>query len=318
MKITREIKTAVLVIASISLFIWGYSFLKGKDILTDYNTLYVEYDNVEGLSKSALVTLNGLTIGKVGNISFANKTGKLLVELQIKSDFPISKSSIATIYDPGIIGGKQIMIEPNLNDPELAKSGTMLAGRTKAGLTDLVGEKLAPLQVKLDKVLLNADQLITGINNVLDKKGQTDVKRAIEELSQTLAEFHKASANINSILDNNKSNINGMLANMNKASGNFEKISDSLQRANLGKTVKSLQASMEKVDQMLADINAGKGSAGKIMKDDALYNNLSKTSKEMELLLQDLRLNPTRYINVSLFGKKNKPYVAPPAENATK
>ncbi len=311
LKITREIKTAILVIASIALFIWGYSFLKGKDLLTDYTTYYVEYDNVEGLGKSAQVTLNGLSIGKVNAITFADKTGKLLVELQIKSDFPISKSSVASIYDPGIIGGKQIMIIPNYNDPEIAKSGTKLSGSIKPGLTDLVAEKLAPLQEKLDKVLLNADQLISGINNVLDKKGQADLKSALGDLSETLSQFRQASESMNGLLDNNKSNINGIVANLSKVSGNFSKISDSLVKADLGKTVSNLQVTLQKVDQIMTEMNEGKGTAGKIIKDEALYNNLSQTSKELELLLQDVRLNPTRYVNISLFGKKNKPYVAP-------
>ncbi len=315
MKITREIKTAILAIASILLFIWGYSFLKGKDLLADYTTLYVEYDNVEGLGKSAAVTLNGLSIGKVNGIKFSDNTGKLMVELQIKSDFPISKSSVATIYDPGLIGGKQIMIVPNLNDKEIAKSGSRLMGNIKPGLTDLVGEKLAPLQAKLDKVLLNADQLISGINNVLDKKGQQDLKKSLAELSETMVQFHKASESMNGLIDNNKSNITGIVSDFHKTSTNLAKMSDSLNKADLGKTVKDLQATLQKVDHMLADMNAGKGTAGKMLKDEALYNNLSQTSKELELLLQDVRLNPTRYVNVSLFGKKNKPYVAPSNSN---
>ena len=315
MKITREIKTAILAIASILLFIWGYSFLKGKDLLADYTTLYVEYDNVEGLGKSAAVTLNGLSIGKVNGIKFSDNTGKLMVELQIKSDFPISKSSVATIYDPGLIGGKQIMIVPNLNDKEIAKSGSRLMGNIKPGLTDLVGEKLAPLQAKLDKVLLNADQLISGINNVLDKKGQQDLKKSLAELSETMVQFHKASESMNGLIDNNKSNITGIVSDFHKTSTNLAKMSDSLNKADLGKTVKDLQATLQKVDHMLADMNAGKGTAGKMLKDEALYNNISQTSKELELLLQDVRLNPTRYVNVSLFGKKNKPYVAPSNSN---
>jgi phospholipid/cholesterol/gamma-HCH transport system substrate-binding protein len=311
LKITREIKTAILVIGSILLFIWGYSFLKGKDLFEDYTTLYVEYDNVEGVGKSAAVTLNGLTIGKVNDIQFSNDTGKLLVELQIKSNFPISQSSTATIYDPGLIGGKQIMIVPNLNDKKMAMSGSKLIGNTKPGLTDLVGEKLAPLQMKLDKVLLNADQLISGINNVLDKKGQEDLKKALAELTETLVQFHKASESVNGMIADNKNHINGVVSDFHKVSTNFSKISDSLSKADLGKTAKSLQITLEKVDLMLADMNAGKGTVGKMMKDEALYNNLSQTSKELELLLQDVRLNPTRYVNVSLFGKKNKPYTAP-------
>ena len=311
MKITREIKTAILVIASILLFIWGYSFLKGRDLLTSYKTFYVEYDNVEGVGKSAPVTLNGLVIGKVNDIKLSNETGKLVAELQIKSDFPISKSSVATIYDSGLIGGKQIMIVPNLSDKEIAKSGSKLLGNTKLGLTDLVGEKLAPLQEKLDKVLMNANQLMTGLNNVLDKKGQEDIKQSLAELTQTMIQFHKASESMNGMLADNKTNINGIVSDFHKVATNFSSISDSLNKADLGKTAKNLQITLNKVDKMLADVNAGKGTAGKMMKDEALYNNLTQTSKELELLLQDVRLNPTRYVNVSLFGKKNKPYVAP-------
>ena len=311
MKITREIKTAILVIASILLFIWGYSFLKGRDLLTSYKTFYVDYENVEGLAVSAPVTLNGLIIGKVNEIKFSNNSGKLQVELQIKSDFPISKSSVATIYESGLIGGKQIMIVPNLKDQEMAVSGSKLPSGVKLGMTDLVAEKLAPLQEKLDKVLGNADQMLTGINNVLDKKGQADLKNALSELSQTIAEFHKASENVNGMLADNKTNINGIVTDFHKVSTNFSAISDSLKQANLGKTAKDLQVTLKRVDDIMVGLNSGKGTAGKMLKDDALYNNLSQTSKELELLLQDVRLNPTRYVNVSLFGKKNKPYVAP-------
>jgi phospholipid/cholesterol/gamma-HCH transport system substrate-binding protein len=318
LKITREIKTAILVIASILLFIWGYSFLKGKDLFTDYKTFYVEYDNVEGLAVSAPVTINGLVVGKVTGITIQNATGKLMVELQIKNDFPISKSSIVNIYDPGLIGGKQIQIIPDYEDKSIAKSGDTLKGEVKKGLTDLVGEKLAPIQVKLDKVLLNADQLLTGVNAVLDKDGQENLKTSLAELSKTIAQFHKASTSLNVILDDNKGKIGGVVTNFNKVSSDFSKISDSLNKANLGKTAKDLQKTLENVDKIMANLQSGKGSMGKMLNDEALYNNLEKTSKELELLLQDVRLYPTRYVNVSLFGKKNKPYVKPTNDTITK
>lgn len=311
MKITREIKTAILVIASILLFIWGYSFLKGRDLFTSYKTLYVEYENVEGLAASAPITLNGLVIGKVNSIKFSGSSGKLVVEMQIKSDFPISKTSVATIYESGLIGGKQIMIVPNLKDPNMTVTGDRLQGGIKLGLTDMAAEKLAPLQEKLDRILSNADKMLVGINHVLDAKGQQDLKNTLSELSQTIAQFHQASEKINGLLADNKTNINGMMGDFRKVSSNFSAISDSLKQANLGQTAKELQLTLRKVDEIMAGLNAGKGTAGKLLKDDALYNNFTKTSKELELLLQDLRLNPTRYVNVSLFGKKNKPYVAP-------
>jgi phospholipid/cholesterol/gamma-HCH transport system substrate-binding protein len=316
--LTREIKTALLVISAILLFIWGYSFLQGKDIFTNYKTFYVEYDNVEGLASSAPVTLNGLNIGKVSSITLDENTGKLLVELQLKTDFPISKSSVATIYEPGFIGGKQIAIYPNFSDKALAADGQKLKGTTKLGLSASVGEKLVPLQEKMEKLMLNADNLITGINNVLDNKGQEDLKNSLAALSKTSVEFHKASLSLNTILDDNKVQIKGVVSNFNKISSNFSKISDSLSKADLGKTAKSLQKTLNDVDAIMANLQTGKGTMGKMLNDEDLYKNLEKTTKELELLLQDVRLYPTRYVNVSLFGKKNKPYVAPVNDSVTK
>ena len=311
MKLTREIKTAILVIASILLFIWGYSFLKGKDLFTDYKTFYVEYDNVEDLAQSAPVTLNGLGIGKVNRITINETTGKLLVELQLKTDFPISKTSKAALYSPSLIGGKQIKIIPNMGDKDLAVDGQTLDAAVELGLTESLGGKIEPIQQKLDLMLANINTLVSGLNNVLDKKGQEDLKKSLSELSQTMEQFHRASGSLNSILDTNKGQINGVVTNFNKMSSNFNKISDSLNKADLGKTVRNLNQTLAKVDGLMNNLNSGKGTAGKLLNDDALYNNLSKTSKELELLLQDVRLNPTRYVNVSVFGKKNKPYVAP-------
>ena len=133
-----------------------------------------------------------------------------------------------------------------------------------------------------------------------------------------MEQFHKASSSINTILDDNKGQINGVVTNLNKVSSNFSKISDSLDKADLGKTVVNLQKTLAKVDQMMADLQSGKGSMGKLITDEALYDNLEKTSKELELLLEDVRLNPTRYVNVSVFGKKNKPYVAPVNDSVSK
>ncbi|MFZ0599439.1 MAG: MlaD family protein [Flavobacterium sp.] len=316
MKLTREIKTAILVIASILLFIWGYSFLKGKDLFTNYKTLYVEYNNVEDLSQSAPVTINGLTVGKVTKITINEVTGKLLVELQLKTDFPISKTSKASLYSPSLIGGKQIKILPNLEDKDPAVEGQTLESAVELGLTESLGGKIEPIQQKLDLMLLNINTLVAGLNNVLDKQGQENLKKSLAELSQTMEQFHRASGSLNTILDTNKGQINGVVTNFNKMSSNFNKISDSLNKADLGKTVRNLNKTLAKVDGIMSNLNSGKGTAGKLLNDDALYNNLSKTSKELELLLQDVRLYPTRYVNVSLFGKKNKPYVAP-AEDAS-
>lgn len=311
MKISREIKTAILVIAAILLFIWGYSFLKGRDLFTDYKTFFVEYKSVEGLSTSAPVTLNGLIIGKVSSITINEKTGLLLVELQIKTDFPISKSSVASLYEPGFIGGKQIAIVPNFSDKDLAVEGQYFSGGVKLGLTDKVGDQLAPLQAKLETLLGNTDKLITGLNNVLDKKGQEDIKLTLAELSKTVAEFQKLATGVNELLVTNKTQINGVVANMGKVTSNFSKISDSLNKADLGKTVTNLNTTLNRVDSIMRNLESGKGTIGKLLQDESFYQNIKTATKELELLLQDIRLYPTRYVNISVFGKKNKPYVGP-------
>ena len=311
MKITREIKTAILVITAILLFIWGYSFLKGRDLLNDYKTFYVVYDNVEGLTPSAEVTLNGLKIGRVRSIKLDETTGMLLVELQIKTNFPISKSSEASIYEPGFISGKQIAIYPNFSDKSIAVDGDRLIGNVKLGLTATVSKKMIPIQEKLEKIMFNADNLIIGVNNVLDKQGQANLKVSLSELSKTIIEFRKATTNINAILDENKAQVKGVVSNFNKISHDFSEISDSLNKADLGKTVRNLNNTLAKVDGIMSNLESGKGSMGKLLTDEALYKNLTGASKELELLLADLKNNPKRYVHLSVFGRKATPYVAP-------
>lgn len=316
MKVTREVKTAILVIASILLFIWGYTFLKGKDLLNDYKNFYVNYDNVEGLGVSAPVTINGLVVGRVVSITLQN-SGNLVVELQVKTEFPISKSSVVNIYEPGLIGGKQIQIVPNLADTNLAESGDTLQGGVKPGLTSLVGDRLTPLQEKVEKMVVSADLLLTNINTVFDDKTKQNIRSSVDNLNATLAEFRTASANLNSIIAVNNTKINNSMTNIEKASANFAVVSDTIAKANIGKTIRSLEQALAKVDNLMTEIESGNGTLGKLAKDDALYNNLAKSSRELELLLQDVRLNPTRYINISVFGKKNKPYTAPKTNDTT-
>ncbi len=311
MRLTREIKTAILVISSILLFIWGYSFLKGRDLFSDYKTFYVYYDNVEGLTASAPVTISGLGVGKVNGIELQHDTGKLRVELQIKSDFPISKTSLVNLYEPGLIGGKQIQIIPDLTNNVMAESGDTLKSGVVPGLTAVVADKLAPLQEKVEKMVVSADVLLKNFNSVLDAKTKENLKSSIANLNATLVEFRTAGQKANTMLDNNGAKLSSTFTNLDKASGNFAKISDSIAKADLGKTIRELQASLDKLDGIMSDAQSGKGTLGKLLKDESLYNNLNKSSRELELLLQDLRLNPTRYVNISVFGKKNKPYQAP-------
>lgn len=315
MKVTREIKTAILVIASILLFIWGYSFLKGNDLFDDSKKLFVEYDNVDGVVNSTPVTISGKVIGKVNGM-ILKPNGKNVVELQITDeDFPISKSSIAEIYDADMLGTKKIAIIPNFNDKSLAMTGDFLKSGVKLSLTAAVGDKLEPLQVKLDKVLANADGMLTNINQILDTRTQNNLKQAIEQLNATLAKFNSLAGNVDKLVVDNKATLGSAVSNLDETMKNFKGISSDLEKAKLGETVKQLDATLANVNKIMAGIDSGNGTIGKLMKDEAAYNNLNKAMKELELLLQDLRLHPTRYVNVSVFGKKEKPYVEPQPKN---
>jgi phospholipid/cholesterol/gamma-HCH transport system substrate-binding protein len=315
LKISREIKTAILVITSLLLFIWGYSFLKGSDLLSSYKKLNIIYDNVEGLGVGAPVTINGLTVGKVNKIDLKHETGKLWVEIQVNEDIPVSKSSLAEMYAPSALGGKQIAIVQNLNDKTQTVSGDFLKSNEKLGMIDNIAGQIPGVKEKLDLVLTNANATLLNINQLLDGNTKSNLQASLANLNLTLIEFKKASVSINGMLADNKTKINGIVQNFGEVSKDFSTVSDSLTKLRLGKTVAKLDHTLASVNKMMNDLNAGRGTMGKVLKDEALYTNINKTAKQIELLMQDLRLNPTRYVNVSLFGKKNKPYTAPDSTN---
>ena len=310
MKVTREAKTAILVISAILLFIWGYSFLKGRDLFNSYKTYYVVYDDVEGLSPSAPVTLNGLVVGKVNSIAFRDTIkGTLLIELQVKTDFPISKTSSATLYEPGLgLSGKQIAITPDLKNPTPAENGDYLKSELKPGMLAVVGDKLSPLQNKVEATVVTADSLLHNLSNVFDRKTQENLRIAIAEMSGTMREFNLAAHSLNGTISGNKNNIDATMGNLKRTSANFAAISDSINKANLGQAVKKLEKSLANVDQIINDVQSGKGSLGKLLKDEAMYDNLTDASNELKELLADMKNNPKRYVHFSVFGKKATPY----------
>jgi phospholipid/cholesterol/gamma-HCH transport system substrate-binding protein len=216
--------------------------------------------------------------------------------------------------DSGLIGGREIAIINNFSDKNYTESGDTLQTSAKLGLTAELANQIGPVKDKVEILLENANKLIENLNATLDASTQQKLKSAIASLEVTMAEFGQASKSINGILDDNKSKLNTMVTNFEKTSSNLNAMSSSLEKADLGATVKKLEATLTSVNGIMANLEQGKGTMGKLLSDDAMYTNLTKTSKELELLLQDLRLNPTRYVNVSVFGKKNKPYTTPTTE----
>ena len=319
MKITKEIKTAILVLSGILLFIFIFNYLKGENLLNSSRKITAIYDNVEGLIPSAAVTINGHKIGKVQDITFTEDgSGKLEVLMLIDSNFKFSKNSTAELYESGLIGGKAIAIVPANDGAENVISGDVLRSEIKPGLTDLVNQRLTPLQQKIEKVMESTDVLLANINSVFDEKTKSNIRGSFSQLEQTIVSFESTSNALNALLQDNKTSITTTLDNFSNISENLSEVSSNLAEADLKQTINGLQSTISNFDQLLKNIEKGEGSIGKLMKDEGLYNNLEGALGQMEALLEDMKLNPKRYVHFSLFGKKPKPYSTDDSNNKSK
>jgi phospholipid/cholesterol/gamma-HCH transport system substrate-binding protein len=310
LKLSKEVKTGILAIGAILLLIFGYSFLKGTNLLEKNREFYVKYDNVEGLAQAAPVTINGLTVGKVQNITFANTKGSLVVKFTVEKDFDFSKNSIVRIYSTGLIGGKALGIFPQY-DSNVAKSGDTLRGDVEDGMLTAVTKALGPLERKVNNTLATVDTLMLSVNAIIDQETRRNLQQAIANLNTTLNSFAGVSENLNQILSNNTGKLDNTFTNLDKTAGNLSKLTDSLSQLETGKLVTDLQSVVDKMDKIVSGVENGNGSMGKLLKDDELYENLEGASRQLEQLLQDLKLNPKRYMHFSVFGKKNKEYEPP-------
>jgi len=308
--VSRELKTGVIAISIIILVIWGYNFMKNQKVFDNSRTLFAEYENVQGLVKSSPVTINGLIVGKVENISFhPSKEGVLVVNINFTDEIEFSTNSVAEIYSPDFISGKSLKIRIAYDDAPIAKNGDTLIGKFDSGIMGTINEQIAPLQNKVESFIVNTDTVMYNLNSVLDIENQKNLKLSLKHMSATLANFEKLSKSADKILAANNDKIDSILNNANVAMNSFAQMMDSLEKADLGATVKRLQVTLDGFNKLLDGIEQGNGSIGKLMKDDQLYINLENASKELEELLRDLKLHPKRYVNVSVFGKKEKPYV---------
>jgi phospholipid/cholesterol/gamma-HCH transport system substrate-binding protein len=305
LKLSKEIKTAVLVISGILLFIFIFNYLKGENVFDSSKKISAIYENVEGLAPSAAVTINGHTIGKVQSIEFkGDGSGLLRVTMLISDDFPFSVNSEAQLYEAGLIGGKAIAIIPSFDSSALVQSGDVLRSKVKPGLTDLVNQRLTPLQEKIEKMMVSADQLLINLNEVFDVQSKENIKLSIAELSTTISSFKTTSESLNSLVEDNKPAIGETILNFSKISKDLSSVSESLSESDIDLIMLDLKSTISSFDLLLKNIENGDGSFGKFIKDDRLYVNLQGATKQLEELLNDMKLNPKRYVHFSLFGKK--------------
>ena len=314
MKISREFKTGVVAVVIISLFIWGYNYMKGLNLFDGpLQTYFTEYTNVQGLNTSSVVTINGVEVGKVLDIKFSKdetKRGRLIVEFSVEEDFEFSKNSVAKIYSASLMGGKSLAIVPSY-EGETAVSGDFLRGEIESDIFSSVTEKLNPLQAKVENVIVSADSLMTGLTDVLDVKSRQSLKSSIAELNLTVTNFKNASQSVNKLIESNDEKLSRTLTNAEEMTKNLSKLSDTLVNANLGLTIRDIESTIASLNEVLNGLEKGEGSLGKLLKDEEMYNNLTNASKELEELLNEMKLHPKRFVHFSLFGKKDKGYVEP-------
>lgn len=311
MKLSKEVKTGILAIGAILLLIFGYSFLKGTNLLEKNREFFVKYQNVEGLAIAAPVTINGLTVGKVQDIRFANEKGSLVVKFSVEKDFDFSKNSIVRIYSAGLIGGKSLGIFPQYDSANIAKSGDTLIGDVEDGMLTAVTKALGPLENKVNNTLATVDTLLFNMNDIIDDKTRDNLKEAIHNLNKTLKSFSGVSSNLDQLLDKNSNKIDNTISNLDRTASNLGRLTDSLAQLETGKLVSDIQNVIDKMNGIVEGVDRGEGSMGKLLKDDQLYENLEGASRQLEQLLQDVKLNPKRYVHFSVFGKRTKGYEAP-------
>ncbi len=313
LSMSKQLKTGIVAVIIIALFIWGYSFLKGHNLF-DSETRYfnVEYANIAGLSKSSLVTINGLKVGKIDQIRFnknLQKKGHLVVRFSVEKEFSFSKNSIVKIYSPNPLSASNLAIIPKY-DGENAVSDDTLVGEIESNLFTSIGERLDPLQTKLERVIVSADSLFKKVNTILDLKTQNSLRASVKNIEYATEELNKTMLSVNTLMDATSLDLKESITNTRSITENFSKISDTLVNANIGKILKDAQGTISSVNLLIDGITSGKGSVGKLVTNDDLYNNIAATTKELENLLREIKLHPKRFVHFSLFGKKAKQYTS--------
>lgn len=304
MKLSNEIKTAILVLSGILMFIVGFSYLKSNNIFSSDRTFFAIYDDIEGVSVGTPVTVSGFNVGSIQDISFYQNTMDILVKFRVENKVKFSKNSVAQIYETGLIGGKALAILPN-NGP-LAQSGDTLRSSIAPGLTELVNDKLSPLQEKIESTFVSADSLLKNINNVLDVNSQNQIKESFSQLSDLAINLKESAENLNSIINSNEIKINDIVSNVDNFSSNFSSLSNSFSDVEV--IIGNLTKTSNNLNSIIDEISSGDGTFNQLIYDDSTIKSLNEASNNLNLLMEDLRLNPKRYVHFSLFGKKNKEY----------
>ena len=312
MKLSKELKTGLIAIFAIIGFVVLYQFMKGKNLFTTDNVFYAKYDNVEGLSVSNPVSINGLKVGQVDEIlPFTTKDGKLhfVVKLTVDDTFEFSKRSTVEIFEPGLMSGKEMKINLFYGGPT-AQDGDTLKGNYQLSMLNSLSSQVKPVKEQLSGVLLKLDSTLASTNKIVDEQNRREIKLMLANLNKTIESFKGTSDRTNAILASNEKGLQQVVANANaamltanKTLDKYGSVAERVDVEKLNGTIEQFNQTANKLNNVIAGIQNGQGSLGKLAKDEELYNNLTKTSNNLNILVEDFKANPKRYVNFSVFGK---------------
>ena len=255
------------------------------------NIFYAVYDNAEGLVPGTNVTIQGFQVGTIDQVSLLSDNQRIVVRFRVEKKYQFSKNSLAKIYEAGLLGGKSLAVDPIFDGANHAISGDTLQGLIAPGLSELVNDKLTPLQEKIESMITNADSVLIAVNNVFNTDAQLELQTSIANLNTSISNFRSISETIDNSLSQGGA-FNQTIDNLAELTEDLFVISTTLKEANLGVTFEDLGSSVYNLSQILDRIQKGKGSLGQLVTKDDLHQSLEETNKQIQMLLEDMRLNP--------------------------
>ena len=309
MQLSKEVKVGIIAIVVFALSIWGFNFLKGKDILRTTDSYYIVFDRADGLIESGNVLYKGYKIGNITALVFdANKSGKFIVKITLASHINVPEGSMVKIKQVNPLAATSDLEIIFSNADSFHQPGDTLISSTNKGFTDI----LTDLQVKVESVLGGVDTLLSSINEVLSPQAREDLRSSIDNLHGSLASLNQTLGPNGDLYSsfNNLESVTSTLKEKNASIAStldhLSNISSSLDSANLELILHRLDSTLISTHSVIAKINEGEGTLGKLVNDSSLYTNLDSTSIYLNQLIQDLNEHPKRYVHFSLFGKKDK------------
>jgi phospholipid/cholesterol/gamma-HCH transport system substrate-binding protein len=312
MKLSNETKIGILAIVAIAVLVLGFNFLKGQSLFDKSDKLHAVFHKIDGLTTSNAVIINGLQIGTVHELKEKDRTlDSIVVTINLSKDIDIPTNSIAYI-NKDLLGAASIAIELG-NGNQFVKSGDTLNTQVTTGIMEDVKASLNPALNNVNGTLKSVDSLIEVMGGYFDPNTRNNFQRIIANLSAT-------SASLQSLLQSQSANLQQTLGNMNQITGNlarnneninrtlanFEKASSNIADLNVKQTMDSLNYTVSQLNAAVSKINTNDGSIGLLLNDKKLYQNLEGTTRSLNILMDDLRVHPKRYVNISIFGKRDK------------